>query len=65
MLNSCCTMDSPSREFNACVDPPATNDRMIFYYCLVTEVDLSLAIVRYFPGRVVAAGIRAIACTRA
>jgi hypothetical protein len=39
--------------FNACIDPlfdvqsdlpgvnPATNDRMILYYCLTTKVDLS------------------------
>jgi hypothetical protein len=32
---------------------PATNDRMILYYCLMTKVDRSYAIVRYFPGRVV------------
>jgi hypothetical protein len=32
---------------------PTTNDRMIIYYCLMTKVDRSLAIVRYFPGRVV------------
>jgi hypothetical protein len=32
---------------------PATNDKMILYYCLMTKVDRSLAIVRYFSGRVV------------
>jgi hypothetical protein len=37
---------------------------MILYYCLMTKVDWFLAIVRYFPGRDVTAGIRAIVCTR-
>jgi hypothetical protein len=31
----------------------ATNDRMILYYCFMTKGDRSLAIVRYFLGRVV------------
>jgi hypothetical protein len=62
--------------FNAYVDPLswfpsdlpgvnlATKDRMLLYYCLMTKVDGLLVIVRYFPGRVVTAGIRAITCTR-
>jgi hypothetical protein len=32
---------------------PATNDRMILYYCLMTKVDRSQAIIQYFSGRVV------------
>jgi hypothetical protein len=35
---------------------PATYDRMVLYYCLLTKVDRSSAIVRYFPGRVVTVG---------
>jgi hypothetical protein len=47
----CCTLDSPSREFNAYLSilccyvsdftglDPATNDGMVLYYCLMTEVD--------------------------
>jgi hypothetical protein len=50
-LNRCCTLDSPSVSFNAyvrssiCIPSdlpgvnPATNDRMILYYCLMTKVD--------------------------
>jgi hypothetical protein len=35
---------------------PATNDRMVLSYCLMTKVDRSEAIVRYFPVRVVTHG---------
>jgi hypothetical protein len=31
---------------------PATYDKMVLYYCLMTKVDQYKAIVRYFPGRV-------------
>jgi hypothetical protein len=43
---------------------PATNDKTILYYCLMTTVDWFLAIVRYFPGRVVTSVIRVSICTR-
>jgi hypothetical protein len=31
---------------------------MVLYYCLMTKVDRSLVIVRYFPGRVVTTGFQ-------
>jgi hypothetical protein len=40
-----CTSDLPGVN-------PATNDRKILYYGLMTKVDRSQVIVRYFPGRV-------------